>query len=118
MHKRVQPERALIACWGQLCKHSLPAAKDCTVTFSQLTPLSAQIERNLDDAMHVARNVVRDPRLVPGGGAVEMAVSRALMQQAESLQARLLLSCSLPGAAADELEAVVRFQCSHLQMPR
>ena len=49
-------------------------------------PAQVQIERNLDDAMHVARNVVRDPRLVPGGGACEMAVSRALMQQADSLQ--------------------------------
>lgn len=30
------------------------------------------------DAMGVARNILLDPRLVPGGGAVEMAVSRAL----------------------------------------
>jgi chaperonin GroEL (HSP60 family) len=28
--------------------------------------------------MGVARNICLDPRLVPGGGAVEMAVSRAL----------------------------------------
>lgn len=28
--------------------------------------------------MGVARNILLDPRLVPGGGAVEMAVSRAL----------------------------------------
>ena len=37
-----------------------------------------EVERNLHDAMGVARNVAMDPRLVPGGGAVEMAVSRAL----------------------------------------
>ena len=30
-----------------------------------------EVERNLHDAMGVARNVVQDPRLVPGGGAVE-----------------------------------------------
>eukprot|EP00887_Chlorella_sp_A99_P000807 scaffold5.g807.t1 len=37
-----------------------------------------------EDAMGVARNVVRDPRLVPGGGAVEMAVSRSLAARANA----------------------------------
>ncbi|KAF8880239.1 chaperonin Cpn60/TCP-1 family [Gymnopilus junonius] len=35
-----------------------------------------EIERNLQDAMSVARNVVFDPNLAPGGGATEMAISR------------------------------------------
>ena len=34
-----------------------------------------QVERNLHDAMNVARNVMLDPRLVPGGGAAEMALA-------------------------------------------
>lgn len=34
-----------------------------------------EIERNLQDAMSVARNVLFHPRLSPGGGATEMAVS-------------------------------------------
>lgn len=33
-----------------------------------------EVERNLQDAMAVARNVLLEPRLVPGGGAVEMAL--------------------------------------------
>eukprot|EP00573_Skeletonema_grethae_P007123 CAMPEP_0201694420 /NCGR_PEP_ID=MMETSP0578-20130828/6706_1 /ASSEMBLY_ACC=CAM_ASM_000663 /TAXON_ID=267565 /ORGANISM="Skeletonema grethea, Strain CCMP 1804" /LENGTH=559 /DNA_ID=CAMNT_0048180107 /DNA_START=42 /DNA_END=1721 /DNA_ORIENTATION=+ len=37
-----------------------------------------EIERNLSDAMQVVRNVVFDPRLLPGGGATEMAVSVGL----------------------------------------
>ena len=37
--------------------------------------LSFQVERNLHDAMNVARNVITDPRLVPGGGACEMALA-------------------------------------------
>lgn len=45
-----------------------------------------QIERNLQDAMCVARNVCKDPRLVPGGGAAEMAVSRALSQRAANVE--------------------------------
>merc|ERR1711871_770677 len=42
-------------------------------------------ERNLQDAMLVARNIVFDPRRVPGGGAVEMAVSAALRNEAKRL---------------------------------
>lgn len=34
-----------------------------------------EVERNLQDALHVARNVMQDPRLIPGGGAAEMAIS-------------------------------------------
>lgn len=45
-----------------------------------------EVERNLQDAMGVARNVVADPRLVPGGGAAEMAVSRGLRDRAEAVQ--------------------------------
>ena len=36
--------------------------------------------------MGVARNVVLDPRLVPGGGATEMAISRGLQDRASALQ--------------------------------
>ncbi|KAG7667751.1 hypothetical protein KSW81_005673 [Nannochloris sp. 'desiccata'] len=45
-----------------------------------------EVERNLHDAMGVARNVVLNPRLVPGGGAVEMAVSRGLAERAEAVE--------------------------------
>jgi len=45
-----------------------------------------EIERNLADAMGVARNIVTDPRLVPGGGAIEMAVSQALVEKSKSIE--------------------------------
>ena len=35
-----------------------------------------QVERNLQDAVHVVRNVLLNPRLVPGGGALEMALAQ------------------------------------------
>ncbi|XP_004929712.1 T-complex protein 1 subunit gamma [Bombyx mandarina] len=41
-----------------------------------------EIERNLQDALHVAKNLVVSPRLVAGGGAAEMAVSSALSHRA------------------------------------
>ncbi len=34
-----------------------------------------EVERNLQDAMHVTRNVLLEPKLVPGGGAAEMALA-------------------------------------------
>jgi T-complex protein 1 subunit gamma len=34
-----------------------------------------ELERNLHDAMAVAKNVVNSPVLVPGGGAIEMEVA-------------------------------------------
>ena len=34
-----------------------------------------QVERNLQDAMQVARNVLIDPYLLSGGGAAEMALA-------------------------------------------
>jgi len=45
-----------------------------------------EVERNLQDAMGVARNIVSDPRLVPGGGAIEMAVSQALTEKSKSIE--------------------------------
>ncbi|KAI0056138.1 T-complex protein 1, partial [Artomyces pyxidatus] len=44
-----------------------------------------EIDRNLADAMSVARNVVFNPTLVPGGGATEMAVSVGLHARARSV---------------------------------
>lgn len=45
-----------------------------------------EIERNLHDAMGVARNVMFSPRLSPGGGATEMAVSVRLAQRAKTIE--------------------------------
>jgi len=40
-----------------------------------------EVERNLQDAMQVVRNVVYEPKLLPGGGATEMAVAMGLRRQ-------------------------------------
>ncbi|GAA6058814.1 hypothetical protein JCM10212_001930 [Sporobolomyces blumeae] len=45
-----------------------------------------EIDRNLADAMAVARNVVFDPRLAPGGGATEMAISVGLSTKARTIE--------------------------------
>lgn len=43
-----------------------------------------EIDRNLADAMSVARNVVFNPILAPGGGATEMAISVGLHAKVRS----------------------------------
>lgn len=45
-----------------------------------------EIERNLQDAMQVVRNVVYNPKLLPGGGATEMAVAMGLKKSAKNVQ--------------------------------
>ncbi|XP_046400283.1 T-complex protein 1 subunit gamma [Ischnura elegans] len=45
-----------------------------------------ETERNLQDALHVARNIMLDPKLVPGGGATEMAVAQILAEKGKSVQ--------------------------------
>jgi len=45
-----------------------------------------EIERNLQDAIGVARNVMFEPKLLPGGGATEMAVSQGLIEQSKKIE--------------------------------
>ncbi|MES1920864.1 hypothetical protein MHBO_002486 [Bonamia ostreae] len=63
----------------------------------------AEIERNLTDAMGVVRNIIMDPRVVPGAGASEMAMSTVLRKQSreESEAAARVFAC-----AASALEII------------
>ena len=45
-----------------------------------------EIERNLQDALGVARNVVVDPKLAPGGGALEMELACRLQEIASKVE--------------------------------
>ncbi|CAG9317801.1 unnamed protein product [Blepharisma stoltei] len=45
-----------------------------------------EIERNMHDAMAVARNVMIEPKLVPGGGAVEMHVANELTKIGRTIE--------------------------------
>ncbi|TPX42029.1 hypothetical protein SeLEV6574_g05800 [Synchytrium endobioticum] len=44
-----------------------------------------EVDRNLQDAMCVARNVMFEPRLCPGGGATEMALTVRLGEKGKSI---------------------------------
>ncbi|TNN57326.1 T-complex protein 1 subunit gamma [Liparis tanakae] len=60
--------------------------KACTILLRGASKeILAEVERNLQDAMQVCRNVLLDPSLLPGGGATEMAVSKRLMERSRAL---------------------------------
>lgn len=62
------------------------APKACTILLRGASKdILAEIERNLQDAMCVTRNIFLDSSVVPGGGAVEMSVSKGLMEKAKLL---------------------------------
>jgi len=70
-------------CYITECKDP----KACTIVLRGASKdILNETERNLQDALHVARNVMLDPKLVPGGGAVEMAVSQALLEKSKSVE--------------------------------
>ncbi|XP_048476371.1 T-complex protein 1 subunit gamma [Rhincodon typus] len=60
--------------------------KACTILLRGASKeILAEVERNLQDAMQVTRNIMLDPHLVPGGGAVEMAVAHALTEKSKTM---------------------------------
>ncbi|KAI1815715.1 T-complex protein 1 [Poronia punctata] len=80
--------------------------KACTVLLrGPSKDILNEIERNLQDAMGVARNVIFHPRLSPGGGATEMAVSVRLHQLARNIEGVQQWPYK---AVADALEVIPR----------
>lgn len=62
-------------------------AKACTVLLRGPTKdILAELDRNLQDVMSDCRNILLSPKLVPGGGATEMAVAAYLEKHARSMQ--------------------------------
>jgi len=64
-----------------------------------------EVERNLQDAMSVARNVVFNPLLAPGGGATEMAISVGLQAKSKNV---LGVEAGPFRAVADAMEVIPR----------
>jgi len=61
--------------------------KACTILLRGASKdILNEVERNLQDALHVARNIFLKPKLVPGGGAVEMEVAHLLAEKSKSLK--------------------------------
>jgi T-complex protein 1 subunit gamma len=60
--------------------------KACTILLRGASKdILNEVERNLQDALNVARNLYMEPSLVPGGGATEMEMAHLLTQKAKSI---------------------------------
>merc|ERR1719231_1758462 len=57
------------------------APKACTIILRGASKdVLNEIEPNLGDAMNIVRTIMMDPRLVPGGGAIEMTLASKLIE--------------------------------------
>ena len=70
-------------CFLTKCKNP----KACTIMLRGASKdVLNEVERNLQDALHTAKNVVLEPKLAPGGGASEMALAQYLNEKSSSIQ--------------------------------
>merc|ERR550525_2160978 len=80
--------------------------KACTILLRGASKnILNEVERNLQDAIHVARNIHLSPQLVYGGGAVEMEISHLLTEKGKSMNGVLQWPYR---AAATALEVIPR----------
>lgn len=86
--------------------------KACTVLLRGATKdVLNEIERNLLDAMNIARNVVADPRLCPGGGATEMALALAIQNQSKNVEGPTQLAFRAIGEALEVIPRTLAQNC-------
>lgn len=70
-----------------------------------------EIERNLADAMNCVRTIYMDPRLVPGGGAVEMAMAQKLIEQSKVQEPTIASAYKAAGAALEIISRTLLENC-------
>lgn len=87
-------------------------AKACTVLLrGGSKDVLNEIERNLQDAMQVVRNVLFDPRMLPGGGATELAVSAAIERAAQEAEGISRWPMAAVGSALEVIPRTLAQNC-------
>ncbi|MEM2376015.1 MAG: thermosome subunit beta [Sulfolobales archaeon] len=66
-----------------------------------------EAERSLNDALHAVRNVLRDPKLIPGGAAPEIEIALRLRKYAESVGGKEQLAIQSFSEALEEIAVVL-----------
>ncbi|KFD53071.1 hypothetical protein M513_05985 [Trichuris suis] len=62
-------------------------AKACTLLLrGPNKDILMEMDRSLQDALHVVRNVFLNPKVLPGGGAAEMALAQVIKEKANSIK--------------------------------
>merc|ERR550537_903179 len=78
--------------------------KACTIVLRGASrDVLNEMERNLQDAFSVARNIILEPRLLPGGGAIEMELAARMKEKAKSIEGTRQYAYR---AVADALEVI------------
>merc|ERR1719163_2758191 len=80
--------------------------KACTIVLRGASrDVLNEMERNLQDAFCVARNIILEPKLLPGGGAIEMELAARTKEKAKSIEGTRQYAYR---AVADALEVIPR----------
>lgn len=88
------------------------APKACTIMLRGASKdVLNEMERNLQDALAVARNIMLNPRLVPGGGAVEMELSQRLQDKAKTIEGLQQLPMKALGYALEIIPRTLAQNC-------
>lgn len=86
--------------------------KACTILLRGASKdILNEVERNLQDALHVARNLFSEPRLVYGGGAVEMEVSRLLSKKSKALDGGVQAPYKALSTALEVIPRTIAHNC-------
>ena len=86
--------------------------KACTIVLRGASKdVLNEIERNLADAMNVLRTIYLDPRLVPGGGATEMALAQYLIENSKTQEAVIANAYKAAGSAFEIIPRTLLENC-------
>ncbi|GMH68013.1 hypothetical protein TrVE_jg6046 [Triparma verrucosa] len=87
-------------------------AKACTILLrGGSKDVLNEVERNLQDAMQVVRNVVFEPKLLLGGGCTEMAVAVALSREGQKVEGVMQWPFQAVGEAMEVIPRTLASNC-------
>ncbi|MFP3240551.1 MAG: thermosome subunit alpha [Caldivirga sp.] len=66
-----------------------------------------EAERSINDALHVTRDLFRDPRIVPGGGAFEIEVAKRLREWGRKLPGKEQLAVMRYAEAVEKIPEIL-----------
>ena len=66
-----------------------------------------EVERSINDSLHALRNVLREPKIVPGGGAAEIELAIRLKEYAETITGKEQLAVQAFAEALEEIPMIL-----------
>ena len=66
-----------------------------------------EVERNINDALNAVRNILREPKIIGGGGAAEIEVALRLRKFAESIGGKEQLAIQAFAEAVEEIPSIL-----------